>query len=614
MSARTLPALFEERVASSGDAVALRGRVGDEWRTLTWTEWYRASLKVAAGLNALGVAAGDRVAILSRTRIDWPVVDFGVALCGAVSVPLHDVLLPRQLAMVLADADVRVAIVEDPAQLAKVLRVQDALPALRHIVFLDEVSLPDGGGEAVRLEDVDGYDPRDPRVMGLPRVRELGSGALASNPNCVLDRVRVLRPDSIACVAYTGGATGRPRGAELTHGNFVAAVDALSLVLPTGPADVQLIFLPLSLALGRITYLTAVATGAVTALVPGPTRLAVDMRTIEPTVVVGVPRVFEKVYARLVAGELGRAPIPPRALQRALDVAERWSRAATAGRPVPWLLTAQRALAERALLHALRAVFGGRLRFAVCAGAPLAPELAHALHGAGLKVLEGYGLTESTAIAAINRPDRFRFGTAGEALPGIELRLDDDGEILVRGPTVMRGYRGDPDATAAVLVDGWLRTGDLGEFVDGFLRVTGRKSDVLLTSAGRQVAPSPIESALRASPYVAEAVVVGDGRPAVAALVTLEDDAVAAWARENAVPTMDPAALRRHPAVYQLVRGVVDDVNAELPPYEQIRRFAILDEDFGASSGELTPGGTARRRFIAEKYRGVVDALYAGAR
>lgn len=615
MASRTLPELFDERVASSGDRVALRGRAEGAWRQVTWTEWQRAALKLGAGLVSLGVQAGDRVALLSSTRVEWVFADMAIVSVGAVNVPLPETTLPQQLRLVLEHCGARVVVVEDPVQLAKIIAIRDQIPAVRHVIYIDEsgTAQPSVRGDApsvLRLEDVPRYDPHDGWVLGLPRLRELGSAALAANPNTVLDRLRAIGPDDLASIAYTSGTTGRPRGVMLSHRNYVAAVEGNALTLDASEADTQLLFLPLSHTFGRIAYLTAIRTGATTALVRGVGRLAGDLKEIRPTILVGVPRVYERAWHGIF-DELQRAGgMRERAIRAARDVATAWSREVCSGRKPGWRLTIQHTLADGTVYRRLREYFGGRLRFAVSAGSPLSIEFAHALHGCGVTVLEGYGLTESCASACLNRLDRFRFGTVGQPLPQVEVHFASDGELLIRSPFVMCGYWDDPAATALAIEDGWLRTGDIGERDEGFIRVTGRKKDLVMTAGGRSIAPQPIEAALRASVYIEQAVVHGEGRPWLVALVTLDRAALETWANARG---LNVAEVRNDdPRVFELVRAEIDEANRALPPHEQVRRFAILDDPFDTASGEVTEAGSARRRFVAEKYRRVIDGLYDG--
>ncbi len=613
MAAKTLVDLFERRVSESGDAVALRHYDDGMWKPLSWSRWLSGVTRMAAGLIALGVERGDRIAILSRTRLEWVFADQAALAAGASVVPLYHSTLPRQISIILRDAGATILFVEDPHQLERVLSVRDELPGIRHVITFDELATldaPDEQGRAViRLDDVEAWDPDDPWVLTLSRLLELGAAAIGDDPNVVLDRRRHITADDIASIVYTSGTTGRPRGVVLTHANFVAEVEANALALPLDEQDEQILFLPLSHIFARVTYLTAVHTGCVTTFSRGLQHLATELRQVRPTLVVGVPRVFEKVFERVVnAGGVRPDGVRRRAVERTVGLATRVGRG---GRSSLGLLDrAAFEVADRALLARVREFFGGRLRFAVSGGAPLSEDLCAFFHGAGVLLLEGFGLTENCAAATVNRPDDARIGTVGKPLLGVDVRIADDGEILLRGPNIMRGYWQDDAATAAALVDGWLHTGDIGEIEDGYLRVTDRKKDIIVTAGGKNIAPQPIETALCAIPYVDHALVHGDRRRYLTALVTLRRDTVEAWAAHHDLGNLAFEELRHHSRVFELIRQHIDEVNRELAGYETIKRFAILDSDFDPNSGELTPTWKTRRRFVTDKYRAVLDSLY----
>jgi len=614
MAGRTLVDLFDERVATSGDAVALRHPVGGALRTVTWSEWLRDATVLAAGLSRLGVGPGDRVGLLSRTRMEWVVADQAILRAGGVVVPLYPNILPGQTAIILADAGASVVFVEDPSQLEKLLAVRDRIPTLRHVVWLDrvaELDSPDRQGRSIiRLDDIEGYDPDDPFALDIGRLRELGAEAIGDDANIVLDRRRRLAPTDVASIVYTSGTTGRPRGAVLTHDNFVAEVTANALAVPLTEDDEQLLFLPLSHIFARIAYLTSVQSGSVTTFSKGLRSLPSELQSVRPTLIVGVPRVFEKIYARILARASGNA-VRARAARALVALAVRRSEALAEGREPGLADRLQLAVAERTLFRQVRAVFGGRLRFAVSGGAPLSTDLGHFFTGAGVPILEGYGLTENCAAATVNRFGHARIGTVGQPLDGVQLRIADDGEILIRGRNVMQGYWQDADATDAVLVDGWLHTGDIGEIDgDGFLRVTDRKKDIIITAGGKNIAPLPIETALQTIPWVERAIVHGDRRKYLTALLTLRRDVVQQWASDNGMDDEAFDTLCQHPRIYELVRQAVDEVNRDLPGVETIKRFAILDEEFDPASGEVTATWKSRRGFISKKYADVLDALY----
>ncbi|MCB9508246.1 MAG: AMP-binding protein [Myxococcales bacterium] len=615
MSSRTLIELFEGRVSDFGDAVALRQPAEDGgWRDVSYAEWLRGSTLLAAGLAELGVAAGDRVAIVSSTRAEWVLADQAIFLAGAVSVPLYETSRPRQMRMMLEDAGAVAVLVEDPRQLEKLLRVVDELPALRSVVYFDDLARGGEGGAEVslRLDELDTSSLGD-RLLPLSRLRELGARALGADANIVRTRRLAVTPDSLASIVYTAGTTGRPRGVALTHRAFVAQVEANLLALPLSASDEQVLFLPLAQIFARAIYMTTMAAGCVTTFSRGYAWVPAELAERNPTLLVAVPQVFQRLYDTARKVFVRGSERRERAARRFVEVARRRSAHKTGGAKLTVVDRAELVLADASLLRNLRVAFGTRFRFAVSGGAPMPTELVEVFHGAGVPILEGYGLTEHCAAAAVNRPDALRPGTVGRPLPGVEVRIAADGEVLLRSECVMRGYWNDAEATAAALAGAWLHTGDIGEFDGQTLRITDRKRDIIVTAAGRHIAPKAIEAQLEALPWVAHAVVHGDSRPFLSALITLRREAIVAWAAENGLGGSSFDTLASHPKVFELLDRAIQQVNAELPRAECVRRFAILPDDFSWESGELTATWKMRRQFVTEKYRSVLDGFYAAS-
>jgi long-chain acyl-CoA synthetase len=545
---RTAVELFAERVARSGPSPALRVKEGGAWRTRSWADWDTAAREIAAGLRGLGVANGDRVSILSSTRAEWVESDVAILLAGAVTVPIYQSNTPKECEYILRDSQARVIFVEDAAQRAKVA---------------------DLGVTIVELG------------AGLDTLRADGRAWLAGNR---LDAANAVKPEDIFTIVYTSGTTGPPKGVVLTHGNICFEVEALEGALPIGPDDEQLLFLPLAHIFAKLLEWTAIAQGAVTAFAEGLPKLVDNLKEIRPTYMGAVPRVYEKVFAKVQAGfaEKRRKPVT----RLILD----WALAAGRRRP-----SFGSRLADRLVFAKVQATFGGRLRFLVSGGAPLAREIAEFFHTCGILILEGYGLTETTAATHVNRPDRFRFGTVGPALPGVEIRIAADGEILARGPNILPEYFGKPDATREALEpDGWFHTGDIGVIEDGFLRITDRKKDIIVTAGGKNVAPQNLEGALKAQcPYVSQVMVHGDKRPYLVALITVNPD------------------LAGRPEAAAEIGTAVEKLNGALASYETIKKFKILPTDLSQEAGELTPTLKVKRKQVSEKYREVLDSLYA---
>ncbi len=579
---RSLADIAVEHARRTPQRVVVRRRTRSGLDDVTAAALLEELESVARGLVAAGVGPGDRVGLMASTRYEWTVVDLAVWAAGAVTVPVYETSSADQLAWILEDSGAVACVVETPGHARTLASVADRAPALRRTWTIE-----DGGMAALAAEG---------------RVVEAG----------VLDERRAgLDAGALATIIYTSGTTGRPKGCELTHGNFLAectsAVEALPELFEAKDAA-TLVFLPLAHVFGRMIQIAVLMKG----LVLGHTdvgRLTKDLATFQPTFVLAVPRVFEKVYdgARRKAVAAGRG----RVFGLASDTAIAYSRALERRGPGP-LLRARRAVFDRLVYAKLRAALGGRVQWAVSGGAPLGERLGHFFRGAGVTVLEGYGLTETTAAACVNTRAAQRVGTVGRALPRFELRVAADGEVQVRGGHVFRGYWRNPEATAAVLTqDGWFRTGDLGTLdADGFLRITGRAKEILVLSSGKNVAPAPLEDAVRAHALVSQCVVVGDERPFAAALVTLDGEALAAWAAARGAGAR-PVELPTHPDVLAEVQSAIDAANRTVSDAEAIKRFTVLRDDFTVESGHLTPSMKVRRAVVLEEFATDVDAMYS---
>ncbi|MDP9393496.1 MAG: AMP-dependent synthetase/ligase [Actinomycetota bacterium] len=580
---RSLADIAVEHARRTPQRVVVRRRTRSGWDDVTAAALLEELESVARGLVAAGVGPGDRVGLMASTRYEWTVVDLAVWAAGAVTVPVYETSSADQLAWILEDSGAVACLVETPGHARTLASVADRAPALRRTWTIE-----DGGMAALAAEG---------------RVVEAG----------VLDERRAgLDAGALATIIYTSGTTGRPKGCELTHGNFLAectsAVEALPELFEAEDAA-TLVFLPLAHVFGRMIQIAVLMKG----LVLGHTdvgRLTKDLATFQPTFVLAVPRVFEKVYdgARRKAVAAGRG----RVFGLASDTAIAYSRALERRGPGP-LLRARRAVFDRLVYAKLRAALGGRVQWAVSGGAPLGERLGHFFRGAGVTVLEGYGLTETTAAACVNTRAAQRVGTVGRALPRFELRVAADGEVQVRGGHVFRGYWRNPEATAAVLTqDGWFRTGDLGTLdADGFLRITGRAKEILVLSSGKNVAPAPLEDAVRAHALVSQCVVVGDERPFAAALVTLDGEALAAWAAARGAGARPVDELPTHPDVLAEVQSAIDAANRTVSDAEAIKRFTVLRDDFTVESGHLTPSMKVRRAVVLEEFATDVDAMYS---
>lgn len=575
--------LLASRVRSTPDRVLVERHVDGRWVPMTAREYDAAIVAAARGLVAKGVQPGDRVGIMSRTRYEWSLLDWATWAVGAVPVPLYETSSAEQVAWILTDADVSLLVVETPAHAEVVAEVRDQAPTLREVMVLDHGAVDDLVAAGADVDEAE-----------VARRRGLAAR------------------DDLATIIYTSGTTGRPKGVELTHGNFSAlttnAVEKLNVVVST-PGARTMLFMPLAHVFARFVHVLTIPAGAVLGHWPDTKTLVEGIGTFRPTFILSVPRVFEKVYnsAEQKAAAGGKGAI----FQRAAKTSIVYSRALDTPRgPSPWLRL-QHKVADVLVLSKLRAVLGGQVEWAISGGAPLGERLGHFYRGVGLKVLEGYGLTETTAPATVNLPERTKIGTVGPALPGTSLRLAADGEIEIKGIQVFRGYHDNPDATAESLHDGWLRTGDLGTIdEDGFLRITGRKKEIIVTAGGKNVAPSVLEDRLRGHPLVSQVVVVGDQRPFIGALITLDPDGVPGWLAAHGKPAMSLEEAAKDPDVLASLDKAVERTNKAVSRAESIRRYRILDRDLTIADGYLTPKLSVRRAQVLKDFAADVEALY----
>jgi long-chain acyl-CoA synthetase len=613
--------LWTRRVAESGAGIAFRYKEGGEWKALTWSEADATAREIAAGLAALGVMPGDRVCILSDTRLEWMLCDVAILLCGGVPVPIYASSTPEQCAFIVADSGARLVIVENAAQLEKMLAVRKqaskkaANPVgLVHIDGDAVLERPDAlGRTSVKLADVRPLG--DPGVCSLGELRASGRIWHSANAGALAQRAVAIDPQSLFTIIYTSGTTGLPKGAELSHRNLTAALASACRAMTLFPDDEQLLFLPMAHVLGRELAWVSAQAGLTTWFAESITKLKGNLLEVRPTFMVGVPRVFEKFYSGVQAGLTMGSPAKLKLIRWALGVARRTTELATApngtGRGKPKLglwMGAQHVIADRLVFSKLRAKLGlERCRFLASGGAPLASEIARFFHGTGIMILEGYGLTETVAAAFWNRMDHFRFGSVGPPLDVVELRFASDGEILMRGPSVFRQYHNNPAATAeAVDAEGWFHSGDIGQLEDGCLRITDRKKDLIVTAGGKKVAPQPIENAIKArSAHVSQALVYGDNRPYCVALLTPSEEALKLFGGES-----QGARIATSEGLRAELEKALADINRDLAPYETIKKFAVLTTDFTEAAGELTPSLKVKRKVVIDKYRDVIEALY----
>jgi long-chain acyl-CoA synthetase len=596
MSEQSLARMFWNRVEKSAGSPAQKFKQQGTWKTLTWREVGSAVRELAAGLAALGRRPGDAVGLLSTSRAEWVQADFAIFSAGCVTIPIYPTYPPDLIEYIVNDAGVKTLIVEDPTQLAKVLEVDKAMPGLEQIVIMQ------------------GYEGREPspRTFTWEALRRLGREKADSLKAELANRVDGIKRDDVATIVYTSGTTGPPKGVVQTHGNHLSALESAAQTTSIAEGDVHLLFLPLAHSFARLESFIGVHRGLCTAFAESIDKLRENLPETQPHFICSVPRVFEKVYAGAMARAEGGSPVKRKIFNWAVAIGKEVSRLKQANRPVPTALALQYKLAEKLVFSKMQAALGGRLRFAVSGGAPLSREIAEFFHAAGILILEGYGLTETCPVLTNNREDAYKFGSVGKPLPGVDVKIAADGEILGRGGNIAKGYFKKTEATREVfLEDGWFATGDIGRFdEDGFLFITDRKKDLIVTAGGMNIAPQNIENLLKGDPFISQVMVHGDRRPYPVALITLNPEELAKFAREQGIMAGDPSVLAKHPKVVERVQRTVDHKNSELQSYAKIKKFVILPEDFTVENGALTPTLKVKRKVISERHRPVLDALY----
>jgi len=584
---RTVPALWRAAIAEQRTAPAYLAERDGRWEPVSWAEAGERVSALANGLLAMGVQKGDAFGILASTHVEWVFFDYALALVGAVTVPIYPTSSPDDCAYALDHGDALGVLAEDAEQTAKLDAVRDRIPRVEHVLTFAD------------MDDL------------AARGREFA----AANPDALDQASAAVREDDLYTFIFTSGTTGPPKACMITqrnaHANATAFDDEEEQLV--GAGDVVLLWLPLAHNFGRFLNLSGVNRGFTVAFVADPRTLADALPEIHPTLLPSVPRIFEKVYEATRAAFAEQTGPRRRLVDWALGVGRRASALRQEGRELPTGLALQHRLADRLVYSKVKQRLGGRIRVAVSGAAPISVEILEFFHALDVLILEGYGLSECTSGASVNRPDAYRFGTVGRPVPNMEAKTADDGELLLRGPTVFAGYYKNEQATREALdEDGWLRTGDVAEIdADGFIRITDRKKDILVTAGGKKVAPQNLENLLKGSKFVSQALVVGDRRPYITALVALDLEAIGPWADARGLPT-DPSELAHHPDAVGLVQSVVDDVNRGRTGFEQIKRFAILPRDFSADEGEVTPTLKLRRRVAEQHFAREIDQLYAG--
>jgi long-chain acyl-CoA synthetase len=585
---KTIADLLPRAAEIYGSRTAVRFKDGDRWLSHSFGEVRDVVRPLAFGLVTLGIEKGDRVAILGNTRPEWTYFDFAALSIGATVVPIYQTNSPEECRYVLENSDSKVVVVEDAEQLEKVRQVRDQLPQLEHVVLMT------GSAEdAISMEDLVAK----------------GAGGDDATWQTLYDAVT---PEDICTFIYTSGTTGPPKGCIISHGNYRAMLDMVNEVSVIEDEDLAYLYLPLAHSFALLIQFGTFDLGTTLAYWErDPLKILPNLAELKPTYFPSVPRIFEKIYTAATSGIEKEGGLKKKIFEWAIKTGAKMREVERSGRQPGFLLQRQYAFADKQVLSKIRNLFGGRIRLAVSGAAPINPEILRFFDAAGVLVLEGWGMTETSTAATISTPEDFKVGAIGKPFPGCQVKIADDGEILVKGPNVFQGYHKNPEATAETIVDGWLHTGDIGEIDgDGFIKITGRKKDIIITAGGKNITPANLEAEIKQHPLVSQCVVVGDRRPYLVALVTLDPEEAVKYAQENNLPE-DPAQLAQNTDVKAAIEAHVEKINQNFARVEQVKKISILPHDLSQESGELTPTLKVKRAVVAQKHEDAIEQLYA---
>ena len=593
---KTLVQVFEQAVLKHNRPDALNYKSGSNWTPISSTEMLRRIRNIAAGLYSLGIKRGERVAILSESRSEWTLADAGCLFAGVIDVPIYPTLTPGQVRYILNDSGARLLFVANERKFNEVREAVSSCPAVEHLVFWEDSNQHDPGITLLQLE-------------------HYGEELFKQQPELIDMLTSAIRPDDLATIIYTSGTTGEPKGVMLTHSNLVSNVIDSASHLSFNRNDCVLSVLPLSHVLERVAMYMYIHHGMAVFFGESLEMIGPNLREVKPTIFVGVPRIFEKIYARVKEKTAEKGRLNVAILNWAVSVGKEYARLEVAHKPIPALLGLKHKFADRLIFEKIRKAMGGRIRLLVSGGAALPEELGYIYIGAGLPIVQGYGLTETSPVITAGRLDDNRVGTVGKPIPNVEVRIAADGEIETRGPHVMRGYYNKPAETQAVMTDdGWFKTGDIGTLdKDGFLSITDRTKELFKTSGGKYIAPQPIEQMIKGSRFVNQVVLVGNGRKFAAALIVPDWQRVESYAELKGLNTRDRGELCQHPRVIDLFERQVAGLTTDLASYESVKRIALIENELTIEGGELTPTMKVKRRVVDEKYKDVIDKLYEAA-
>ena len=603
-ASQTIAHLIANSAVEHADHIAVRYKRDGEWQDVTYTQLADTVQEIALGLIELGLEPGERICILANTRPEWSYADLAATSAGLVVVPIYQTNSPEECLWVISDSDACAIVCEDDEQLAKIAAIRDRLPNLRTVIAIDQ---PGSGASAASNGSraaIDGLSP-----ITLDEVRERGRGRSAEELEA---RRAGVGPEDSFTFIYTSGTTGPPKGCVLTHGNYRAMIDMISEAGEIEGDEVIYLYLPLAHSYALLIQLTVFDRGGTLAYFGGDTKQIVgELLEVKPTYLPSVPRVFEKIYTLARTAIDAQPPEERERADQAIQLGMKVRDLMARGETIPDELQGPFEEADEQLFKNVRAIFGGRVRHATSGAAPIAQEILEFFWACGVPVLEGYGMTESSTAATVSTVENHRFGTVGRALPGVELRIAEDGEILIKGPNVFHGYHNQASTSFGAVEDGWLHTGDLGSLdEDGYLSITGRKKDIIITAGGKNLTPANLENDLKQCRYISQAVMHGDQRPYPVVLVTLDEEEIPAFAKEHGLPE-DIPSLAQQPAVRELIQHEIDRANAKYAQVEQVKKFVILDHDLTQATGELTPTLKVKRNVVNERYRDLFDALYS---